>query len=126
MAAPLSRPRIASTLIAERDGLEQDIRNNNAAIEQWAVLPRWNWQELRAARILGRRLEREVILPTIEIDIALMREVANMEWLMSLSQVSSRMPVDFPTHQLTHLKEELRTRLQLAWRAVLSRKARIP
>ncbi|CAN9188322.1 unnamed protein product [Alternaria sp. RS040] len=108
MAAPLPHPRIASTLIAERDVLEQDIRNNNAAIEQWAVLPRWNWQELRAARILARRLEREVILLTIEIDIALTREVANMEWLMSLSQ------------------EELRTRLRLAWRAVLFRKARTP
>ncbi|KAI5377277.1 hypothetical protein J4E82_004070 [Alternaria postmessia] len=90
MAAPLPRPRIASTLIAERDGLEQDIRNNNAAIEQWAVLPRWNWQELQVARILGRRLEREVILLTIEIDIALTREVANMEWLMSLSQGAGR------------------------------------
>ncbi|CAG5164036.1 uncharacterized protein ALTATR162_LOCUS6599 [Alternaria atra] len=89
MATPTSRPRFASTLIAERDSLEQDIRNNNAAIARWAVMPRWNWRELRAARILQRRLDREVILLTIDIDIALTREADNMEWLLSLSQVSS-------------------------------------
>jgi hypothetical protein len=89
MATPASRPRFASTLIAERDNLEQDIRDNNAAIARWGVMPRWNWRELRAAGVLQRRLEREVILLTIEIDIALTREADNMEWLMSLSQVSS-------------------------------------
>ncbi|KAH6883337.1 hypothetical protein BKA58DRAFT_397535 [Alternaria rosae] len=60
--------------------------------------PRWNWRELRAARIVKRRFEREVILLGIEIDIALERETRNMEWLGSLSQ------------------EELRARIYLAWR----------
>ncbi|KAG9194400.1 hypothetical protein G6011_04435 [Alternaria panax] len=108
MADHVSCPLFASPLIAERDGLEKDVRDNNAAIERWAVTPRWNWQQLRAARILQRRLDREVILLTIDIDIALTRGADNMEWLMSLSQ------------------EELRNCLQLTWQAVLSRSASVP
>ncbi|KAI4952411.1 hypothetical protein J4E91_002881 [Alternaria rosae] len=100
--APVVRSRLSSSLIAERDVFEQDIINNNTAIARWAVSPRWNWRELRAARIVKRRFEREVTLLGIEIDIALERETRNMEWLGSLSQ------------------EELRARIDLAWGAVYS------
>jgi hypothetical protein len=89
MATSISRPRFSGKLIAERDALEQDILNNNAAIARWAVSPRWNWRELEAARVVQRRFECEVILLTIEIDIALERELNNLTWLMAQSQVSS-------------------------------------
>ncbi|KAI4934859.1 hypothetical protein J4E85_002720 [Alternaria conjuncta] len=101
--APIVRPRLSSTLFAERDELERDIRNNDAKIARLAVSPRWNWLELRTARIVKRSFERSLILLGIEIDLALEREVQNMEWLMSLSQ------------------EEVRARIDLAWRTVYSR-----
>jgi hypothetical protein len=83
------RSRQSSSLIAERDSIERDIIKNNATISRLAVKPRWNSFRLNAARVVKRRLDREIILLGIEIDLALDREAKNMEWLMSLSQVSS-------------------------------------
>jgi hypothetical protein len=83
------RSRQSSSLIAERDSIERDIIKNNATIARLAVKPRWNSFRLNAARVVKRRLDSEIILLGIEIDLALDREAKNMEWLMSLSQVSS-------------------------------------
>jgi len=119
--APIVRPRLSSTLFAERDELERDIRNNDAKIARLAVSPRWNWLELRTARIVKRSFERSLILLGIEIDLALEREVQNMEWLMSLSQVSSSSLIEPSTGELMSSQEEVRARIDLAWRTVYSR-----
>ena len=119
--APIVRPRLSSTLFAERDELERDIRNNDAKIARLAVSPRWNWLELRTARIVKRSFERSLILLGIEIDLALEREVQNIEWLMSLSQVSSSSLIAPSTSELISSQEEVRARIDLAWRTVYSR-----
>jgi hypothetical protein len=95
-----TRPRLVSTLIAERDGLIQDIINSNAKIAELELSPRWNESELHAAYVFKRSFRRTLIRLADEIDEALEREVRNMEWLLSLSQVSSWNPTNSPAYRL--------------------------
>jgi len=73
------------------------------------------------ARIVKRSFERSLILLGIETDLALEREIQNIEWLMSLSQVSSSSLIEPSTDELMSSQEELRARIDLAWRTVYSR-----